>query len=135
MFILLRFCKLNSNNFLEHKFYETSSNYSGAAQGNVLWPFSFLVYSNDLPKFCDSQMILYAEDSAIICTEKNIQNLKENSRNKLCNSENWIKLHRLAFNHKKKAIVCFLTVAPTKLIGFVWPLIMDCLKVKLLSST
>ena len=47
-------------------------------QGRVLGPFLFLVYINDLPNCCDSDMILYANDSALLCADKNLKYLKKN---------------------------------------------------------
>ena len=73
----------------------------GVPQDSVLGPFLFLVCINDLPNPYNSQMILYADDSAIICTENNFQNLENKSKNKLCKIENWIKLNTLTLNYKK----------------------------------
>ena len=49
----------------------------GVPQGSVLGPFLFLDYINDLPNCCDSDMILYADDSALLFANKNLEYLKK----------------------------------------------------------
>ena len=43
----------------------------GVPHGSVLGPFLFLVYINDLPRCCDSDMILYTDDLVLLCADKN----------------------------------------------------------------
>ena len=52
-------------------------------------------------------MFLYVDNSAIIYTEKIIQNLKGKSENELCKIQNWIKLNRLTLNYKKSCCMVF----------------------------
>ena len=111
------------------------------SQGSVLGPFlyfyiCFILFYIYICFYIDDnfQIIRYADDSAIICTKKNIENLNDKNENELCKIENWIKLNRLTLNYKK-AIVCFLTVAPKKFFCFSSPPMMDYLKVKMLLST
>ena len=71
-------------------------------QESVLRPFLFLVYINDLPNSCDSELILYADDLVLLYTDPSVNKL-QNFR-KL---ENWIKLNRLSLSYKKTDIILF----------------------------
>ena len=54
------------------------------------FPFLFLVYINDLPNSFNSNVILYGDDSTVICSEKNIHYLNLKCNSEFGSIENWI---------------------------------------------
>ena len=79
----------------------------GVPQGSVLGLFLFLVYINDLPNCCDSNMILYADDSVLLCADKNLEYLKKHVKMNFAKIEHWIRLNKLTLYYSKTNLVLF----------------------------
>ena len=108
---LLRSYLTNRFQYTENSDHQNRSNQLpitiGVLQGSVLGPFLFLVYINDLPNCCDSDMILYADDTVLLCADKNLEYLKKKSENEFCKIEHWIRINKLTLNYSKTNLVLF----------------------------
>ena len=80
----------------------------GVPQGSILGPLLFLIYINDLSAVCDhSQPFLFADDTNLFISGKNICQLQQNMENDLMNIAEWLKANKLSLNIKKTHFMVF----------------------------
>ena len=69
----------------------------------------FIIYINDLPRHINhfTNVVLFVDDTSILITEKNYENLNQKIRLTLYFASRWFKANQLVFNLKKTNIIKF----------------------------
>ena len=77
-------------------------------QGSVLEPLLFLIYINDIYKSDPiAEFHIFADDTALFCANKNINQLRNNINTSLDNVANWLKANKLTLNADKSKLLYF----------------------------
>lgn len=75
---------------------------TGVPQGSVLGPLFFILYVNDLPLAINSaEILMYADDAALIVTGESMQEIEIKTNDELANISNWFMSNKLTVNVKK----------------------------------
>ncbi|GFW83913.1 RNA-directed DNA polymerase from mobile element jockey [Trichonephila clavipes] len=80
---------------------------AGVAQGSILAPTLFNLYVNDIIKNTNTQLCLYADDTAILSRHRNLNTLVENINEHLAHLEIWFSVWKIALNSSKTEAVFF----------------------------
>ena len=75
---------------------------AGVLQGSVLWRLFFLIYINDLSKHFYSNTILFADDTSIFPTVKNVSLSREQLNSDLEKISNWAHQWKMSLNPDPK---------------------------------
>ena len=62
----------------------------GIPQGSILGPLLFLIYVNDMESAVDCDLLLYADNSALLIRGKNIIDIEQNLSEELAKSNVWL---------------------------------------------
>ena len=73
----------------------------GVPQGFILGPLLFLLYINDMEAAVSCQLILYADDSALLVSGKDVNKIEEQLGNELSSLKGWLVDNRLSIHLRK----------------------------------
>ena len=88
--------------------FSSSKNIScGVPQGSILGPLLFLIYVNDMSAVVKNKLLLYADDSAILVSDKNIATVEEILSDDLQIVSEWLVDNKLSLHLGKTESILF----------------------------
>ena len=79
----------------------------GVPQGSILGPLLFLCYMNDMPNAIDCLLLQYADDSALIYSDKDPNNISKILSSNLKNGNKWLIENKLSLHMGKTELILF----------------------------
>lgn len=87
----------------------------GVPQGSILGPLIFLIYVNDMPAATNSKLLLYADDSAILVSGKDVGQIQITLSKELESIREWLIDNKLSLHLGKTESILFGTNRKLKL--------------------
>jgi Reverse transcriptase (RNA-dependent DNA polymerase) len=79
----------------------------GVPQGSILGPLLFLIYVNDMPAVVKNKLLLYADDSAILVSGKNVSDVEKALSDDLLGVSQWLIDNKLSLHLGKTESILF----------------------------
>lgn len=80
---------------------------SGVPQGSILGPLLYILYTNDLVQTTDNDMVMFADDTTIVCEAEDGKECQLNLENDMKNINKWVSNNNLMLNLKKTKLLLF----------------------------
>ena len=78
---------------------------NGVPQGSVLGPLFFIMCINDFPKSSAFYTVLYADDTYLCLSHKNLDNLQHMVNVEVIKVDNWLRSNKLSLNYSKSTFM------------------------------
>ena len=73
----------------------------GVPQGSILGPLLYLIYVNDIPQSCNSNILSFADDTTLYMSDTNINSLYKQANSELNDLYKWFCANKLSLNASK----------------------------------
>ena len=80
---------------------------TGVPGGSCLGPLLFLLYINDLPLASEFDTTLYADDTALMLSDRDLNSLKYKANNELNKVDFWLRINKLFLNYSKTNYIIY----------------------------
>ena len=80
---------------------------TGVSQGSCLEPLLFLLYINDLPLASEFNTTLYADDTSLMLSDRDLNSLKYKANNELKKVDLWLRMNKLSLNYSKTNYIIY----------------------------
>ena len=94
--------KINNDHYSDWKLIQR-----GVPQGSILGPILFIIFINDLPLVVQDKLFLYADDTAVICEERNEELLLRKMKHSSEQLNKWFNENGLKINSTKTEVIKF----------------------------